>query len=594
MPDKWRAEQLANQYQYDHSWEALNAQFGYDSASTGPYDGTPGTYDDYIIAKTEKDLKGGKNGVPLSPPATKAQRFVKTVGGVATAVTGFSLGATFGNATAEFFGFDPDGQVCGSTPENTHQLLGFLTGADCNAWQIAADFVANQDIVPGETAVVCSVADPSKCYTFHFVWDSSVSSPANKLACFTRNFTGTGFSLSWVMANGSTLSAAVPTDRTSGSGTGAACWAVGGSVSGGAQSKQLNYATYVGAGGVVGWKDSSSTETVPITTLPTDPSRTLQCSVLGDNGVTYTSISEPYTETGEQVAAAQCDALPPGVRPANVSVTDSEGNTLYDEDVSTQYAAWWDDYPECRTGACKLDLITLVETPGFPVSCFDLENACDGWFESASRDTDYECHYGIHTVDIDECFVYSGVFNQSRILSGAAYSDPMTGVWSGGQNSPAPDEQAFGQTPQDPDSARRCNGLASDSFDPVAFVMRPVQCALEWAFVPREATVKVKLLELEDGWNSSFLGEMGGIIGQFSEIPIYTGCDGIPIYIEFDWPIEWVLDWNFGESCTGPLAETAALVRIVESAGIILLGIRALTGYLSAVIGFRGFGRQGD
>lgn len=649
MPDKWRAEQLANQYRYNYGWETLNMEFGFDSASPGPYNGLPNTYDDYVIRKTEQDLKGGTKGKPMAPPATGPSKFVKAVGGAAVGVTGFAFGTQIGNGVLGLFGYDTNGAVCGSLDGGWENLASLVTGADCAAYDFAEGFVPNQGVVSGEiisgecvtgqsTTAGADALTPTcgagYARKYNFVTGSITSQDkwrAVKITGATASLIASGALAGryQVVVTGSSDagSGASAQENRSGVFVGGWCITSAGKVgaaynsvtwtppaTGGAQSYSVTLTPQPGANStncasvmvLQGNRQSDDSviwgmvfrqgyPMVPATISTANPERTLVCTIHGDDGNDYTAVSEPFYETGSSIATPTCPALPDGVGPESVRI-DETGNggteTLYDADVTPAYMDWWNTYPECRTGACKLDLIDL-RNPSYPVSCFDLDNECEGWFESPTRLDDYECHYGIHTVDLEECFVYAGVFNQARILSGAPYSDPMTGTWSGGQNAPAPDEQAFGQGLQDPVAARRCAGLASDSFDPVAFVMRPIQCALEWAFVPRETVIKVAVLELEGAWASSFLGSIGSIVGQFSALPIYTGCSGIPIYIEFDWPIEWVLDWNFGASCTGPLATTASTVRLIESAGLVFLGVRVLTGYFGGVIGFRGFGRDG-
>lgn len=98
-------------------------------------------------------------------PATKTGGFLKVVGGVGTAVTGYSIGSTIGHATLELVGFDADGAVCENTTGVVRDAVAVLTGADCSAFtEIPAEFVPNEDVEAGQiTEGLC--LDPATATT---------------------------------------------------------------------------------------------------------------------------------------------------------------------------------------------------------------------------------------------------------------------------------------------------------------------------------------------------------------------------------------------------------------------------------------------
>lgn len=589
MPDKWRAEQLANAHRYNHSWEGLRAQFGQDPANPN-YMGAPDSYDDYVLRKTEQDIRGGSNGRPMAAPATKTQRLMKGIGGAATVVTGLSLGTMAGQFGLELFGVDVDGLVCGSTDGIGQGLASLLTGADCDAWAFDPGYVPNADADGAwGTEWYCAtytgqggwVPGEDSCIRWNGLMQSSDLSNRSWQWCVDLvNWPGSqgAWAGQWVSRSGNLVTAGTLVLQA----TGFQSLCPGG----GPYLRESG--TYTGP--IV---HPNPLERFRLTNLPGDPvwavaeqesgdpARVLTCTITGSDGLTYTAQSEAYHESDGSVAAPECPTLPEGVVPANTTIGDGT-NTLFDEDATDEFMDWWNAYPECRTGACKLDLITL-ENPSFPVSCFDLDDGCVDWFTDPNKTTKYECRYGIHTVDLAECNVYSGVFQPNRIQIGAPYSDPLTGEWSGGHSSPTPDGAALGQAVQDPSQPRACRGMDSDGLDPVAFVMRPVQCALEWAFAPRQAVMELEGANVASSWSNVAPGQIAGAVEGWEFAPAMTGCR-----IDFThWETEQVLP--IVDACEGsPMAPVAEISRVMSVVGAAVLAIIAIRRQIGATVDYQG------
>lgn len=537
MPDKWRAEQLANAHRYNHSWEMMGAQFGTDPANPN-YMGAPDSHDDYVLRKTEMDIKGGTGDKPMKAPATKCAKLVKGVGGALVALTGLELVITAGNGFMDLIGFDVEGTVCWDDEEDGG-LWSLVTGADCEGWRMTQEAIAqaNSDINAGlilpAMCVTETVSGSEFCAEILSVnFDIAAGTPQD-VVCLAVTKDGAAMSsgqlqtprVEWVKANGETVSTVVP-GATLVAGTqwfktacgpgGAGFYAQGFASSSGYAPVGLIEYQLLGANWVRG------SEFVPIEDAEANPPRQLVCSIEGSDGHTYTAMSEVYTEDDGTIAAPQCPELPDGVTPATVEIVDTEGNELWQEDVNPEWLDWWTTYPECRTGACKLDLVVLGGSA--PVSCFDLDGQCADWFSDPDKASNYECIYGIHTVALSECNVYAGLFKPGRIEVGAPYSDPMTGDWSGGVNAPSPDRQALAQDIQDPGVSRACTGMAVTGFDPVGFVMRPIQCALEWAFVPRPAVAELAGTQLAGAFEQRAPGQLVGMVGGWQFTPSMSGC----------------------------------------------------------------------
>ncbi len=594
MPTAWKREQLADASRYNHDWETLEAQFGTNPANPD-YMGSPDTFDDYVIRKKEMDMKGGtklfgsSTGAKYSVPGiapSKLQKAAGVAGAGVTVVMGAQMGFAIGNGIDQAIGVDANGLVCSQGAASG--LLALATGNDCSAYDNAMTTLQqNADVAAGGVSAGNSCVPGQPTFCVHAV-SRSVSPSFLGETCFT--FTGTDGSIAVLVyheQSGFISGSGVATTNTLppifGCPTGA------GIVLGGSATNPVTWYCLNLDGATCGTSDQRS-----ITDVTADPDRTLHCSVTGTDGITYTADSASFKETDGKLAAPVCPVLPDGVYPATQQISENGGgasNVLSNQTTTPESLSQLGTYPECNTGACSVDLIDHLHGDK---SCFDEQATCDGWFSDPTRADDYQCRFGIHDVALSECYYYSGVFNAGRQQIGAPYSDPTTGTWSGGQNAPSEGGQAYDQTIQDPDtSVRDCMGTASTTFDPIAWVMRPVQCALEWAFVPRASVVALEGANVTTAWTGTIFGQIGGIVGQFASLPVFTGCTGVPIDIDETWPATFGIHWTLGAACSGPLAGVAGTVRGIVGALLSLGGALAVTTYIARAIGYTGFGRRG-
>ena len=581
-PSPWRAEQLANAHRFNHGWETLNAQFGFNTANPS-YMGAPDSYDDYVIRRMEMDKKGGFGNKRATAPAFAASKWAK-VGAALAAPFAYEIGAAVGNGVVELFGYDSEGLVCGSATGAGQTALAFVSGVSCDNFNAFVDeYIENWDAI-GEPSWTHSCNAAGACIKVLGVVFYNAPFPA-WAECWEFSGPGSPDIVFW---------------RTSDDPNGP-----GGATTLGrnnAAARNACDSAFPGLPVVRGTFSLPVNETVRYELQPNpvstgeirspdpDPLRTLTCTITGTDSQTYSAVSEAYRESSGGVAAPVCPELPDGVSPVSMRIDEAGpqgASELYNQDVSPEYLAWWNDYPECRTGACKLDLITL-ENPSYPVSCFDVaETTCADWFTDPNRDTKYACHYGIHVVDLAECFVYSGVFQPERLAIGAPYSDPMTGNWSGAQNAPTPDRQALGQPVQDPEN-RACTGMQAEGFDPVAWVMRPIQCALEWAFVPRPAVVALAGAQVATSWENSGPGEVVAMVSGWEIDPVMSGCSrsfDFPNPLDPGAPIQ-IDAWN---ACPGtPMAPIAAISRTLVTLSVLVLVVVMIRRAVSGTVDYKG------
>lgn len=263
-----------------------------------------------------------------------------------------------------------------------------------------------------------------------------------------------------------------------------------------------------------------------------------------------------------------------------------------------------DDYPDCfpapSSGACALTL-WQVQPSGGLLSCGEIGQLCIGWAQSPSAPSQYKCYYGPYEIDLNKCSAYRapehGVLpNTKPDGSTIPYNEPVPSSWGNPTLDPItglPVPVPTPSTPLDPERAE-CFPTGWGALNPVSWVIQPMMCALERAFVPRPSAIQSMVDGVAGAWESTMFAQLEPIVAPFLTLPVFDGCDGLPIDMDFDWPIVWGIHWRFGEACEGPLNTTAQIVRAITGVGIVLLGIRTLTSMFGGVIQFRGFGKSGE
>jgi hypothetical protein len=627
-PTSWQREQLANANRYNQGWETLEAMYG-TSANKG-YSGPPDSYEDYVIRKKELETTGKLtvsgpggtttqkgSGETFKAPASGPSKFVKGAAGTAAVVSGAGFGLQIGNAGADLglslFGLDKDGLICGPTSNGTIQkFASYLNGTDCSLLDYAPEFVPNLDADgEGFSMTLCAdiyggcldyagsaTASPnSSTHYSHFCF----AAPSNFPESYDAKDQPTVY---WYDGRQQKYAAQYISKVQS--------WEMGftNGCSNGAAA-QIGYAgtkenavlalgdgpMCVSRGIYTATKSVCTDGTIPADKLAmpqqvtSDPARTLSCSIVGTDGKTYTAESEPFRETDDAMAQPKCPALPEGVAPASGKIEQNNKEngakeTLAPIDVNQEFLDWWKSDPECRTGACTQDLFKK-NADGTRTDCFENVTACADWFEDPAKEKNYQCVYNDRDVELANCYVYSGMFKPGRVASGNPYSDPLTGKWSGGQNSKAIDETAYATPIANPDTVRSCLKEAG-SLNPIEWVMVPVQCALQWAFVPRPAVLATNTAALSETWDKTTPAKFATFMGGVAVTPNVTGCGGIPLDLPFLYDMG-VPRMAFGEACPGTwTGNIAATVRVVLIALVTWGGIVGISRNVAGVINYRG------
>lgn len=570
---------------WDHSWEGLEQQWKMKVAAG--YD-VPSSYQDYVLQEQDyfnKNNLTSKQGELSSAgnakkyvntkrkfPATKAYTWVKKVaatGAAIGAVAAWDHRAEIGSGVASLAGVDDTtGAVCSNSAflaaNGQAQFAGFqnwVTGSDCDAWSKAEGYIPNQDVIPvpdGWDHVLVNsgnTATPPTDNSFVVVVGDGMSYQAqgSLVLTVTKIFTGVN------LANYFTVFCSSDLTIPALNGSNGMTPQYPGTISPNPQnvgSRQNGDYTlsYVCTGGRKAVKALAGPSGNPVSPgyspqavwgapgttayhpgVSKDPDRQNVCTIVGSNGQTYTATSDKYTDTGSNPGVT-FPALPDGVGVNTIGCQQTGGGTTSDILPQTQttpeYQAWWGQYPECREGACSLQLIRKSDNKScFDDSVVDSATNCADWFASPTKDTDYQCMYGAHNVSLTECYVYADVFKPDKVAAGQAYADPITGQSLPGQSSPGAAKTALSKTITDPSDFSGCLDAGWAAANPVEWVLVPIQCALQWAFAPRSTVINQDVQQLQTGWGSTTPAKVVTAVQAWKINPAPTGCAlSVPFY----------------------------------------------------------------
>lgn len=333
--------------------------------------------------------------------------------------------------------------------------------------------------------------------------------------------------------------------------------------------------------------DSTSSGSVVFADSKTDPQQWKSCATYEDGTQACSTDANTFTRgdssvpgPSSSVPAVNSSGSPAtsiGIKQHDTKTGEDEDSGEYPTTVGFQNLAKND--PECLDGSCVLDLKQNASGK----SCFGLHDTCDGWAQDADKQTDYTCTYNGKTVDLDQCTVYEKSFNAETKASGKTMVDPDTGEALGDETTSEPQSQQAAET---------ANCWASGwSWNPLDWVLTPVKCALQWAFVPDEyvMTEDRETLAVEAGESP-----VSGLIATLI-VPGTQQCGGLEV--------DSGAMTAFGgqrfqgkilDSCDSGLATVAQWTWWLLAALFVGGSIFAITRSIAGVVGFKGLNEGGD
>lgn len=556
------------------------------------------------------------NGVPFRPPAVRptplaspAGAAAKFVGPVGAGLLGWTIGTAGGRMVSEAMGLNPEGGLCRPGFEDLG-MIAFITGQECpDVLAQTADWLAYVGTLTGVSGgLACSPGPSNYCVQLvgkvpftnqrgtHTAWclawsgtRATGSSTADSIAYFIGGSGGNvGGYPGWDRLAG--VIGATSNEPTSAP---AACGTAfpglvgggGGSVGNENLTPFTQYAITTG---------TTMGEPQAITSAGSDAMQQVQCRITDQNGGTYLMMSDQYLASGGSIATPKCPELAGGLTPSRIELAEvgPNGTTqLADQQTTPAFRDWLTAYPQCADGSCALDLVRL--SSGTQVSCFENDTACVDWFNDPAKGENYLCTYGGSTLPLSECNLYQGVFDPARLAVGAPYSDPTTGTWSGGQTAPnTTGSTAMATTIQNPDAQRSCMPSGWGVLNPLEWVVKPMQCVLEWAFVPRPTVLAYEQAAMGITVAASPFGAFNqSLHGLTTIFETESSCGGLPFALQMPaWGVDF--EGRLFAACTEPWAGVAAVVRNLLIGVLCIGGLLAVVRYGAGVFGYIGAGAQ--
>lgn len=536
----------------------------------------------------------GKRGFAI--PFTGTQPGYKPkvgAGGAIMAATAYAFRGEIASGVLGMFGIDAHGAVCGFEGSSSG-VVNFLTGQDCSMYEQAREFDPNEGELIGSFGDMICNHNESRCVQLEgvvsYYHDTGAAAYDAMRYCFgtgTEYVAGYFNSLRFFDTQGNLLDLRMVGPGRGGT-AGNYCadgqWDIG-------VNDNLSFQYLPDLFTSYGF---SSSQRAAIQNYDGNPTRWIECKIHWSSGHIDTAVSSTFTEADGAYPAPVCPDAPAGAHPQRQILTvvglGIEPYTYFDQTVTPEYDEFIIENDDCLEFACFLDVV-IIESG---LSCFSstVTESCADWFHDPDRDTKYRCEYGGRTNPMQSCFVYANLFNADKRAAGLAYVDPLTGEEvPGTTTSTRADEWAM-QNPIRPGGAgetRSCWG-GSWSWNPVDWVLRPIQCAAEWAFVPRPAAVEQTTYEIEQSWHRTTIARsviaIGGAAMAFESLG-EGGCGGIPISLGGIAP-DIV---NLGEhrilaACSGDYFESwAQLCKLFLGGGILWTGFLSVKAQISRFVG---------
>lgn len=555
----------------------------------------------------------------LAVPVTGSQPGVKPrLDGALTQIgvgTAFMFRADIANGVIGWSGVDVNGLVCGD-PVASEGFVNFLTGQDCTMFKQSEAFAdqINGDVNPG--IVGPEICNEYGCLSLMGTAIAAFSSTniqehfcfAQKKANGDPGAVGLWYRIApgqpWqqaintvtsdrpVRSSNATQPETFPQPQTNAADTCARAGMVqspGVSVTGGYHIQRATYPDATIYEYAPGTSQNPPTTGALAVSLDDDPERYIECKVTWSSGHITRTNTHNFRESDGAFPDPNCaDAPVSGALPAHITLTVKgeglEDYVYFDQEQDSRAAAFLTENEECVDHVCVLDVVRTDSG----LSCFSpsVTVSCADWFHDPNRDANYKCEYGGRERPMQSCYVYANVFNADKRAAGLAYVDPLTGLEPVGAGSTSVPSDVYAMRnpvrPGGAAEARNCWG-GPLSANPVDWVLRPIQCAAEWAFVPRPSVVESAQASLAASYAATPAGQISNVVGSWALAPAFTGC---AIYFTH---------WETGQSlpvvdaCPGslfaPLAEISRGISVVAAA---VLAVSLIRRQIAGTVDYKG------
>jgi len=559
-------------------------------------------------------------------PATPVKKVAKGVGAAANVLFSYDLGTMIGNGIVSILGVNTDGACAASAAQGG--WIELVAGTDCSQYGVVDEYVPNGDasalapgykdnrltfgtgpyVVGGNTypfyalgngdpVVVVGQRVTVKVVKQYAVGNQSLGNSDLRLWCQGPSTGVVGAPMTLVApstwkATGGDLSASWT----------ATCEGIGrqplaitkGSVA--AYNASSNFQ----------WYGAAAPEYATNSNEP-NPLRHWRCEVKelapegGGTGAVLSDVSASFRETDESWPQVKCPTLPPELILGNVTIWQVNEATgvetqVQSTDTADSYRTTGTENPECLDGSCILDLQFKSGTKW--KTCFDSPEECTGWWEHRTDTDQFRCLYGTEVVDYRECAAYKVTFEDTTSVE-TVYCIPVDA--DGNTCYSTDDTTTDTETGTGGECTVGCGSNESSEcfptgwavFNPVGWVLQPVQCALRAAFIPSSTGVQQLEAKRDEVLGNTAFGSVATAVGTMASTfnIAASGCKGPPFrYVAFG------VDETYYpmDACDEPMRGVAGAVNGMLAFSIVTVTILSGLRYLAGTIGFIGWSNTGD
>lgn len=256
-------------------------------------------------------------------------------------------------------------------------------------------------------------------------------------------------------------------------------------------------------------------------------------------------------------------------------------------------------YPDCfgpSTSGCSLRLFK-IGTGGLLESCGAIGELCPDWAMQPDVATKYQCQYGATSISINYCSAYRApligvlpnIDSGGTLLTPTAPVPPATSlqqlVDTTGSTQTAPNRPV-----QDPTQPSNCFPTGWGVLNPASWVLQPIKCALEWAFVPRQSAVDDATAHVQAKWAESMPGKVVASLLTFSFTGPGTGCQGLAVNMNWGPGVQLGTKY-FLAACPGDFfAPWAPLFNVFITGATAIVGFFGAARHVGGIFGYGSIG----
>lgn len=318
---------------------------------------------------------------------------------------------------------------------------------------------------------------------------------------------------------------------------------------------------------------------------------------IDSNGVFSTVEAE---SSGDYLRFPSCEAAGKGHGTGKTSIVGLAPGTTVEQPVWDSPRAPSDpSTPLCDasrpTGGCTLS----VELDGQPCTSGSVE--CQNWSEVNKNDpnagTRLKCKFGPYTLTMSQC----GLLERAYEPGGAAATEPNTDGNPDTRSKPDPANPLAPAAPPAPsispvpggsgqpapdadEKQKQCFPTGWAALNPVEWVMKPVGCALEAAFVPKTQTVQTQSTRIQEKVKTVGFGSVTTAwMDTFDAVGGGSGCAGPTVNFNFGSTGQSLQPFN---ACSQPMSTVAGITYAFSSIVIVLAGGLGIARAIGSGFGF--------